>query len=266
MLTNKHIFISHSSADNDMARVVADVLRDRGCVVWLDEQNLDYGRFREHIEHELLQCQIFFALLSEDALKSRWVAREIDAALSLEAQTEMLLVPIIIRPCTLPLLLRGYKYLNFTKHDPVTELDTFLQRIDTTQTHQEHSMAPTHSRTTSTTDSTPPKQAQTAARNYSIGNITADAVDIHQGDRTTYIYNTGSSSPPRVNPKLQQAFQVLITDLTQAVDSQQPLDDQRVEAFITMMYTILSENIQLPAKLLAEARLLCKQLQILPLI
>jgi hypothetical protein len=132
MTHKKRIFVSHSSKDNEVARRIVRVLEEHGCDVWYDENDLEFGQFRQNIEKGLRTCQVFMVLLSENACKSKWVQREIDAALALETVgTGLLIVPVLLSSCTVPPLLAGYKRLDFTSgQDYATELDHFVRTVN----------------------------------------------------------------------------------------------------------------------------------------
>src|SRR6266446_7153315 len=113
MSGEKRIFFSHSSKDNKMARTIVEALKSFGFDVWYDEQSLEFGPIRQRFEEILPTCQVFMVLLSEDAIKSVWVNREIDAALALERNgTGIVIVPVLVQPCDIPLLLERYRWLN----------------------------------------------------------------------------------------------------------------------------------------------------------
>jgi hypothetical protein len=52
---------------------------------------------------------VFLALLSKAALASPWVLKEIQAAMELEVQRNLRLVPILVEDCDVPILLRTYQ-------------------------------------------------------------------------------------------------------------------------------------------------------------
>lgn len=77
------IFLSHSSRDQWLARVIAEKIQAVGVKVWLDEMSLTSGEnivgaVMNGIEktHEVL------VLVSNESLRSQWVAAEIGMALA----------------------------------------------------------------------------------------------------------------------------------------------------------------------------------------
>ena len=77
MITNYKVFISHSSAQNKIASSIANYIgRDK---VHLDIHNFEEGTdITEEIEANIDKSTVFVLLLSEEALKSDWVRKEID--------------------------------------------------------------------------------------------------------------------------------------------------------------------------------------------
>jgi len=104
------IFVSHSHQDNAFCREFVVGLRKVGLEVWYDEHNLGWGELRQVIERELADSQHFIAILSPAAVASQWVNREIDAALALLGEKQLTTFLLVTAaPCTVPLLLRGFK-------------------------------------------------------------------------------------------------------------------------------------------------------------
>ncbi|MBI3915190.1 MAG: toll/interleukin-1 receptor domain-containing protein [Chloroflexi bacterium] len=77
------VFISHSSHDSWIAKMMAQKIRDVGAEIWLDEKDLEGGDF---IIGEIIKgieaSQEAIVLISPASIKSQWVALEIGAVLS----------------------------------------------------------------------------------------------------------------------------------------------------------------------------------------
>jgi hypothetical protein len=79
------VFLSHSSKDKGVARLVRRLIEleglDLGVDVFFDDRALDGGDvISEEIREALRACDEFLVLLSQDALESQWVQQEMGAA------------------------------------------------------------------------------------------------------------------------------------------------------------------------------------------
>jgi uncharacterized protein YegL len=78
------IFVSHSHDDDAFAtRLVAD-LRAAGANAWLDKDDLGAGDFQERISAALGDCEWLVLVLTRNALASKWVRQEVNAANGLQ--------------------------------------------------------------------------------------------------------------------------------------------------------------------------------------
>ncbi len=65
------VFISHASADKDVAHALASRLRDRGLSIWLDDQNLKAGEeWNTKLREAIDQSRLCLVLLSADTSPS----------------------------------------------------------------------------------------------------------------------------------------------------------------------------------------------------
>ncbi|MGH7599854.1 MAG: toll/interleukin-1 receptor domain-containing protein [bacterium] len=77
------VFISHSHNDEPLARKIAATLQQAGLEVWDDETEIFPGdNWAEKVAQGLREAEAMVVLLTPDALKSNWVQRDIDYALS----------------------------------------------------------------------------------------------------------------------------------------------------------------------------------------
>lgn len=105
-----HIFVSHSHEDDAWCREFVHALRATGADVWYDEHNLGYGTLGDVIEAELRKRPVFIVVLSRPAVASRWVQREVDAAIRLQDQHhERVVLPVMAEKCEVPIFWGGYK-------------------------------------------------------------------------------------------------------------------------------------------------------------
>jgi hypothetical protein len=112
-----HVFISHSSQDNEMAKEVVAWLRGRNFEsIFLDfdpQLGIPAGR---HWEQELYQrlrvCRAVIILCSKHSTTSPWCFAEITQACSLGKD----LFPVKIGPCVVPEILTDRQVIDLTKN------------------------------------------------------------------------------------------------------------------------------------------------------
>lgn len=86
IIAKPKIFVSHSTKDNAFAtKLVAD-LKAAGADAWLDLNDMTVGSFPTRISQALDACEWFLLVLTDNALKSRWVRLEVDSAFALMNQ------------------------------------------------------------------------------------------------------------------------------------------------------------------------------------
>ncbi|HEV2270190.1 MAG TPA: toll/interleukin-1 receptor domain-containing protein [Steroidobacteraceae bacterium] len=115
--SGSRIFISHSSIDKPFARLLAMDLATKGHRPWLDEWKILAGESIPSVLSEGLDgCDFVVVLLSEHAVKSKWVEREWQAKYWDEVNSGKLhVIPALLEHCTIPTLLRYRKYADFTQ-------------------------------------------------------------------------------------------------------------------------------------------------------
>jgi tetratricopeptide (TPR) repeat protein len=85
MVMSGHIFISHSSKDDDFVKELREVLEGLGLEVWADSRNLRGGsKLAPEINEAIEQARQSVAILSPHTVNSPWVSREIRKALEVE--------------------------------------------------------------------------------------------------------------------------------------------------------------------------------------
>ena len=106
------IYLAHSSRDNRVSRRIAESLRSKGFHVWYDEWEIRVGdSITQKISRGLEQGNFLVAVLSKSSVKSRWVQKELSAAL----QIGLFVLPARIDGCAMPSLLRDTYYADFRK-------------------------------------------------------------------------------------------------------------------------------------------------------
>lgn len=110
------VFISHRSADLDLAKKLSNDLKACGCTVWLDDERLLPGdSVVGEIEAGLLDCGYVILCLSSEG-PSDWMDREWMATLARRLNgVKVKLLPIFLSGGTLPAILADIKYVDLTR-------------------------------------------------------------------------------------------------------------------------------------------------------
>jgi len=109
------VFLSHSHADKELVRDVANRLRASNIEVWIDEAELKIGdSLLQTIEHGLDSSDFIVFFISGNSLKSPWTRQELNVALTRQVSGEggAILLPILLEDVDLPPLLRSVAYLD----------------------------------------------------------------------------------------------------------------------------------------------------------
>lgn len=90
------IFISHASEDKDeIARPLADALRDRGLNVWFDDFTLTLGdSLSRSIDHGLANSRFGVVILSPAFFNKEWPRRELDGLTAKEISSGKVILPV----------------------------------------------------------------------------------------------------------------------------------------------------------------------------
>ncbi|MFJ5386733.1 toll/interleukin-1 receptor domain-containing protein [Pectobacterium sp. CHL-2024] len=113
--TGFKIFISHSSKDKPFAKLLCMDLEANGYIPWLDEWNISVGEsIPEKISSGLQEADFIIVILSEDSVSSKWVEREWQIKYWNEIEKGHInVLPILLKDCQIPELLRTKKYADF---------------------------------------------------------------------------------------------------------------------------------------------------------
>lgn len=102
------VFLCHCSKDKPAVRAIATRLRNAGVDVWLDEFELLAGQSLVGTIGKAIDSSDFVVVvLSEHALKSKWVATELGSAQHRELETgDTVVIPLLLADLKPPSLLR----------------------------------------------------------------------------------------------------------------------------------------------------------------
>lgn len=110
------IFISYNHNDYAFVDKLARSLIGNRHFIWLDKWQLTAGEsIVEKVQTALSKAQAILVVLSADSVKSNWCKKELNAGLIRELdENKVLLLPLLIEKCEIPLLLREKMYADFT--------------------------------------------------------------------------------------------------------------------------------------------------------
>ena len=112
----REVFLSHASQDFEFAGRIVAVLRDHGIPVWYSPTNIiGAQQWHDEIGRALARCDWFAVLITGNALRSKWVRRELHYALEQDRYNDRI-IPLLYKPCDdsrLSWTLSGFQRVNF---------------------------------------------------------------------------------------------------------------------------------------------------------
>ncbi len=101
MNDSPRVFVCHAHADRALCTPYVEALRMLGLDLYYNPDDPQFGYLSQVVQDELRACKIMLALLTQDAIDSLWVKREMKLFLDMmryDLTRELLLVPIT--PCS----------------------------------------------------------------------------------------------------------------------------------------------------------------------
>jgi exopolyphosphatase/pppGpp-phosphohydrolase len=125
------VFLSHSSADNELAKRISEGLQKAGIKVFFDEAEIRVGdSFVEKIAEGISKSRFLAVMVSKNSLESHWVRKELNMKMAEEVKTKKVCVlPILVDECELPALLADTTYADF-RTDFKSGLEDLLRTIN----------------------------------------------------------------------------------------------------------------------------------------
>lgn len=127
----RRVFISHSTKDANFAHKLAASLRSRGFDTWIAPDNIQPGeKWVEAIERGLTESGIFLAVLTPNAVQSKWVRSETHLAIQREHNDQIQIISLIRERCDVGALsqfLTTYQNILFETGYPIDHLLTALR-------------------------------------------------------------------------------------------------------------------------------------------
>ena len=126
------VFLSHSSKDKSFATRLAIDLTSKGFPVWLDTWEMTLGdSLLERIYDGIDRSSFLIVIISAASLESKWVQKEVKAAIIKEDRGEgPFVVPLKLDPVDLPLIIADRIYADFSSsyNTGFEQLATFLEK------------------------------------------------------------------------------------------------------------------------------------------
>lgn len=131
----RRVFVSHSTKDAEFAHRLADGLRNNGFDAWIAPDSIQPGeKWVEAIERGLTESGIFLAVLTPNAVKSKWVKSETQLAIQREHNDQIRIFTLVREACDVGALsqfLTNYQTISFEKGYPFDDLLTALRGTPT---------------------------------------------------------------------------------------------------------------------------------------
>jgi TIR domain len=109
------IFISYDHQDRESVAEISRALADLDVSVWSDQKLRAGEEWMPKIEKELNEAKVIVLCVSPSFLASDWAQFEIGVALSRSRDSEVRVIPLILRESDVPYALNRYQYLDARK-------------------------------------------------------------------------------------------------------------------------------------------------------
>jgi hypothetical protein len=110
----RQVFISHAHEDAEFAHRLAADLRTRGWRVWIAPDSIRHGEmWVEAISRGLEESSVFVLVLTEAAVRSRWVKSEANVAIEMEHRGKLRFVPLEVSSRDVPAFWSAYQFVPF---------------------------------------------------------------------------------------------------------------------------------------------------------
>ena len=114
------IFLSHNSNDKDVVEAIGSWFSNEGYEIWLDKWCMTPGdSLIEKIGEGIESSDKLVVFLSPSSVDANWVKKEVASGLILELAEEKgfgekFVIPVLLKKCKVPIMLRDKLYADFT--------------------------------------------------------------------------------------------------------------------------------------------------------
>lgn len=135
ILHNLRVFISYSSRDSKVARIIKERFEEKDYLVFFDRDSIPAGsNYLQKITTAITEASqegCVLVLLSESSIKSMWVEREIEYALSKGGNVIPVLLGDIELPVVLQFHLSNRQMYRLSDNPTIAEIDKMIDTIGT---------------------------------------------------------------------------------------------------------------------------------------
>lgn len=141
-MSDKYIFISYSSKDNEYVNQITQALKKAHIAYWKAPDMISAGsNYAKEIPKAIADCSVFLLVMSKTAQESMWVEKEIDKAIC----SRKVILPVRIDECELNDLFKFYlnnvqMYQAEIRNDIITDMEDIITRVN--DILEQHSKSP----------------------------------------------------------------------------------------------------------------------------
>jgi predicted nucleotide-binding protein len=109
------LFISYSHQNKDFVDKLAAHLVQHKARVWIDRWELNVGdSIIDKIQNAIQESDALIVVVSKASMDSQWCKKELSSGFLRELEEKRIVVmPILLENCEMPVFLRGKKYTDF---------------------------------------------------------------------------------------------------------------------------------------------------------
>jgi hypothetical protein len=124
-------FLTYSHADKEIVKQVAHQLLEQGVNVWYDAHQIGAGdNIADRVDRGVESADFLVFFMSESSLRSAWVTREVDAAITRQASgSGVRVLPVLLDNSALPPLFRSVHYVDLRDDNVENAVRVLLRAI-----------------------------------------------------------------------------------------------------------------------------------------
>ena len=128
-MNSDSIFISYARLDQDFVLQLAQALKDRGLLIWVDQWNIPPGAdWDRAIDNAIRDCTRFLMVLSPAATASEY-AGEVRGELRRAMDLNKEILPVLYQSCEIPRQLLHIEYMDFSSGLKEANVDLLARKL-----------------------------------------------------------------------------------------------------------------------------------------